>query len=213
MYSKKLTIDNEQWKMKKEKILHSQFSIVNSENGQTLIELIVVVSVSVIVVGALVFATIASLRNAQFSKNQAQATKLAQEGLEIVRSSRDQNSEIVGACGFGYTYFNWNGDTSDPICSGVSCYSIWNCQIFNTCTQHLYFQLEPGALLVNSCGSSVPVNNYTDVYGDGKFYRAIIISDDSNYRSQKIVTAVVQWTDFSGTHQSKLTTVLGNLTQ
>jgi DNA-binding NarL/FixJ family response regulator len=42
--------------------------------------------VAIIVVGALTFATIASLRNAQFSQNQAQATKLAQEGLEKVKS-------------------------------------------------------------------------------------------------------------------------------
>ena len=54
------------------------------------------IAVSVIVVGALVFAIIASLRNAQFSKNQSQATKLAQEGIEKVRSARDRGETIGG---------------------------------------------------------------------------------------------------------------------
>lgn len=67
-----------------------------SEKGQTLIELIVVIAVIIVVVAALTFATIASLRNANFSQNQAQATKLAQEGLEKVRILRDRDTTGAG---------------------------------------------------------------------------------------------------------------------
>ena len=78
-------------------MLNDKSSVVSrqsSEAGQSLIELIVVTAVAVIVVGALTFATIASLRNAAFAKNQSQATKLAQDGLERMRSLRDRDSDI-----------------------------------------------------------------------------------------------------------------------
>ena len=87
---------------------------MSNEKGQTLIELIVVVAVSVIVTGALVFAIIASLRNASFSKNQSQATKLAQEGIERVRIGRDKNRPITNLP----PVVSWNG-------TGAS-NSIWN---------------------------------------------------------------------------------------
>ncbi len=62
-----------------------------NSKGQSLIELIIVITVGLIIIGALVFATISSLRNAQFASDQIQATKLAQEGLEKIRTLRDRN--------------------------------------------------------------------------------------------------------------------------
>ncbi len=210
MYSKKLKIDNEQWEMKREKIFHSPFSIVNSENGQTLIELIVVVSVSVIVVGALVFATIASLRNAQFSKNQAQATKLAQEGLEKVRSARDRYGSITGF-GDSITY-SWNSSPALPIVS------IWNYRL-PPCTSpsNNYFEIidvpnTPSQLNYIQCSSTFPSISENPL-GDGKLRRDIILSDTSMPGTEMSVTAIVKWTDFSGDHQSQLQTVLGKITQ
>lgn len=62
-----------------------------SENGNSLLEVLVAATVGVLVVTALTFATIFSIRNARFAQNSAQATKLAQEGLEKVRTQRDRN--------------------------------------------------------------------------------------------------------------------------
>ncbi|KKQ78266.1 MAG: hypothetical protein US99_C0027G0005 [Candidatus Daviesbacteria bacterium GW2011_GWF2_38_6] len=65
-----------------------------TNKGQTLIEVIVVAMVGILVVTALTFAVIFSLRNASFAKNQSQATKLAQEGIERVRGLRDRNGAV-----------------------------------------------------------------------------------------------------------------------
>lgn len=163
------------------------------QNGQTLVELVVVIAVSVIVVGALTFATIASIRNASFAKNSAQATKLAQEGLEKVRTGRDRDAIIS----FGTSNTTWKlnsfWSTISTLCGVTPC----------------YFQLVNGVDL-NLVGNG---SNFNFEFAEqlGLFRRAIILSDDSNFAVEKIVTAIVRWSDFSGSHESKLTTILRKL--
>ncbi len=190
-------------------------SKVHNQQGQTLIELVVVTAVSVIVVGALTFATVSSLRNAQFAKNQSQATQLAQEAIEEVRSGRDQNRAVIIPIS-NPTVSSWNGDSNGA--------PIWSYQINGSCGNftltpptYCYFKLTDNqgslqyigtsATLSLSLSEAIPPTNPV-------FHRAIYLSDDATtYSSQKTVTAVVQWTDFSGTHQSTLSTILGNTNQ
>jgi Tfp pilus assembly protein PilV len=61
------------------------------QHGQTLVEAVVVVGVVVLLVTGLVAGTTASLRAVQSGRTKTQAVTLAQEGMEIVRSTRDQN--------------------------------------------------------------------------------------------------------------------------
>lgn len=186
--------------------------MLSDENGQTLLELIVVIGVAVIVIGALVFATISSLRNAQFAKNQSQATKLAQEGIERARLGRDRN-QAIGGLG---NVTSWNGGPSG---NGA----IWNYQINGNCGStalnpptYCYFNVtDQGVLNYLTASSSLPsaAEAIPPAPATAVFHRAIILSDDSSYQIQKTVTSLVQWTDFSGTHQSRLTTILGNASQ
>jgi len=164
--------------------------------GQTLMELTVVVAVTVVVISALTFATIASLRNSQFAKNQAQATKLAQEALEKVRSGRDRNLQI---------------NNLDPSVSDWN--TIWGYQINGNCGDvtgvppvYCYFNASAsGALNHLTPSPSIP----QAAEPIPPFKRAVILSDDSaSYDKQKKVTVEVEWVDFSGKHQSKLTTIL-----
>lgn len=187
------------------------FSEKTKDQGQSLMEVVVAVAAAILVVSALVFATIFSLRNANFAKNQAQATKLAQEGIERVRAGRDRNRQIThsGALG-GVT--SWNGGIDG---SGA----IWGYQINGNCGNtttipptYCYFNVSSVQAL-NYIGVSpsfpsqaepIPVPPATP-----SFYRAIILSDDSStYNSQKTVTAIVRWSDFSGAHESRLMTIL-----
>src|SRR3990167_8541004 len=64
------------------------------QKGQSILEIIITLSILALVLGGLVIVIVNSLKNSQFSKNQAQATKLAEEGLDAVRSmkSNDQCS-------------------------------------------------------------------------------------------------------------------------
>ena len=168
-----------------------------SEKGQSLIELVVVIAVIVIVVGALVFSTIASLRNAQLAKNQSQATKLAQEGIEKVRSMRDRGDLIGGA-------FQIN---SQPIDSWLDS-DLWTQHIYGNCIPNCYFKFNVSSFTYLAAASSIP-SSAEEPLSDGKFKRAIILSDDSvTYQSQKTVTVIVTWIDFSGSHESRLTTFL-----
>ena len=171
-----------------------------NEKGQTLLELIVVVAVSVIVVGALVFATIASLRNASFSKNQSLATKLAQEGIEKVRSARDRGDPIGGNFTIsGVTITSWQ----DP--------NLWTQQISPNCLPNCYFKFGSSGFQHLTAASDIP-STAEDPLGDGKFKRVIVLADDSTtYQQQKKITSIVRWTDFSGPHESRLTTILRKL--
>lgn len=185
---------------------------VHSEKGQSLMELVVVIAVIVIVIGALVFATIASLRNSTFAKNQAQATKLAQEGIETVRTGRDRNSPIINISGVD----SWSGP--EPF---------WTYHISGVCDRpdlqppgNCYFNIDSTGQLTN-IGIASPVFPQL-AEGIPKvnpvFQRAILLSDDldhnkkfddDDYTNQKEVTAIVSWTDFSGSHESKIITILG----
>ncbi len=166
-----------------------------SEKGQTLMELVVVVGVSAIVVGALVFATIASLRNAQFSKNQAQATKLAQEGIERVRAGRDRNKAISNfTTGSGNAVANWQDD-----------------DLWVNLDKNYYFNVAADGVLTYLVPQPAQTGIAASGESIGSFYRIVILSDDAAFSVQKTVTVQVSWTDFSGPHQSKLTTILRKL--
>lgn len=185
-------------------VLKAQF-----QAGQSLIEVIVAAAVGILVVTALTFAVIFSLRNAYFAKTSSQATKLAQEGIERVRTGRDRNECINNLAA---DVHSWNGNSSNTSCVGPG--SIWTYSINTTCTNPLnpncYFNVtNVGVLdyLINE--SSVP--DLAEPI-EPNFKRVVILSDDAgSYTTQKKVTVIVQWTDFAGPHQSTLTTILRKL--
>lgn len=163
-----------------------------SEKGQTLLELLAVISVMVIVVTALVFATISSLRNSQFAQNQNQATKLSQEGLEKLRSLRDRN--LPGSVDYTKADSTHTSSFSD----------LW--PITFTCPTSCYFFLNSG----NTTLTGGTATNFETV--STIFKRQFQIEDVPGLgATQKKVTSTVQWTDYSGTHQSVLTTILRKL--
>lgn len=173
--------------------------------GQTLIEVVVVSTVGILVVTALTFAVIFSLRNASFAKNQSQATKLAQEGIERVRAGRDRNSNINGINNINNLSLvdSWSGDKP-----------IWNYQIMNNCgdntNTYCYFNVSSSGSLQYIGAAAVAPALAEPVAPN--FKRAVILSDTpAIYQVEKKVTVVVQWTDFAGTHESRLTTILRKL--
>ena len=61
------------------------------ERGFTLIELMVALAVGVLVVSALTVAIVSALQNVEFGKDQNLATAHAQQTMETIRRTRDQN--------------------------------------------------------------------------------------------------------------------------
>lgn len=74
------------------------------EDGQSLIEIVVAVAVLAVVVIALIGTTSKSNNNSIFAKNQASATKYAQERIENIRNKRftqdDFFTAVNSSCGF-----------------------------------------------------------------------------------------------------------------
>lgn len=192
------------------------------EAGQSLVEVVIASMVGILVVSALTFATIFSLRNANFAKTSAQATKLAQEGLELVRTGRDKGGSINNSsmpnC---LNVCSWNGNPAVACNSYPLDEGMWNCQITgsglcnNTDGGQCYFNVDSAGALTN-IGSDWIQPEFPslaqDPVGDGKFKRVVILSDDpSSYKTQKTVTAIVRWSDAAGKHDSKLMTILRKL--
>lgn len=193
------------------------------QKGQTLLELLVVMTIVSVVIGGLVFAIIGSIRNASFAKNQAEATKFAQEAIERVRSGRDRDDPITGNFVLrGSTITGWQ----DP--------NLWSNRIDQNCGDsnakpplYCYFKLTyndtsvgigssyPGALTYLTASSDLPSTAET-ISSSTQFTRAVILSDSNDLCSpgihcftiEKDVTVVVRWTDFTGAHESRLSTIL-----
>lgn len=66
-----------------------------SKNGQSLVEVLVSLSIATLVLSAITVGVVYSLRNAQFSKNQNLASQYASEGMEIIRQIRDDKSTLA----------------------------------------------------------------------------------------------------------------------
>lgn len=153
--------------------------------GQTLVELIVVVAAGAVIIVALTFAVIFSLRNAQFAKNQSQATKLAQEGIELVRSVRNRDGSVI---------FTYSSGTT------VRFSDLWNVQMSLSCAI-CYFRLNT----TNNSLNQVTAADFEDLGNNLK--RQVQIKDDSNFAKEKTITVIVGWSDFSQDHYSQLSTV------
>ena len=184
---------------------------MHNESGQTLVELIVVIAVGIIIAVSLTFAAVSTIRNNQFAKSSIQATKLAQEALEQVKIGRDRNACILPINTLG-SVNSWNGNSTDGRCPGSG--KIWDYQLNSdcppTCFNSWFFTVDSdGVINVKGNGSGIPptiqpVNGFTT---------AIMLTDTtSSVGNEKTATAIVKWSDFSGTHQSTLKTILRNQT-
>lgn len=157
-----------------------------NSKGQTIIEMIVVITVGILVVGALTFATFFALRNVKFSQNQNQATKLAQEGLEKVKSIRDRDQP-------GSVYYVT--DSSSPAKTKFS--ELWDINFI--CEANCYFYFNSSTL---TGGTSASFENVAS------FKRQFKIEDGTPANQEKKVTVTVAWSDATGDHESQLTTIL-----
>ena len=63
---------------------------MNNNSGQSLVEVLLATTMTVLLLGALVIATTRSIRNSRFAQDQTRATHLAQEKVEYLRNMRDE---------------------------------------------------------------------------------------------------------------------------
>ena len=159
--------------------------------GQSLLEMVIALGIILAVISTLAIVTLNSMQNSQFSKNQVQATKLAQDGIDKVRSIKSRNYTVCGLTPTG----KWN-----DFFTTKSCPTSADCRYIIRTT--------------SACGGTDPVSlnasgTAEQVTLDGvNFQRTVTIVDFEGVLNRKEVTVAVAWTDISGTHNSKLVTVL-----
>lgn len=165
--------------------------IKSKERGQSLIEVVVALSVAAIIITSLLIVVINSLRNAQFASNQVRSTKLASQAIEQIRSIRDRD---------GLTIFRTSSGTTSQFSD------LWGIQMSQACSPNpCTFRVTPNFTLEQTNQASE-----TDSLGDG-LSREVIISDTaSSYQTEKTVTVKVRWTDSAGPHESHLQTVISS---
>jgi Tfp pilus assembly protein PilV len=161
---------------------------LKNQQGQSLIEVVIALSIAIVVAVAFTNVTITSVRNAQFAKNQNLATKYAQQTIEYIRAIRDQD-RIVG-------YPN-SGDTWS---------ALWNTTIGTT---GQCFNLQKATIQLARATSCASDDTIADKDGTNTiFLREIKISDDGTIREKKNIDVTVYWTDSKGTHNAVVSTYL-----
>lgn len=173
--------------------------------GQTLLEVVVTVGVALVIIGSLITLMNSINRRSNIARQANQASKLAQEGMEIVRNIRDinapgavQSDELSGPdgacvlpfyCSFGDIYYEIAGNGTDTV-------FLQNC----------------------GAGGSWCLVGTTEPLLLDIFTRSVIISDDPDPTSEficssadldstqtKRITVRVEWESPSG-HQTRTAT-------
>jgi type II secretory pathway pseudopilin PulG len=81
----------------------------NKQKGQTLLEAVVTLAVALVIIGSVVTLVNSSNRRSNISRQATQASKLAQQGMEIVRNIRDVNHHDAVQVGESSAGFCTNG--------------------------------------------------------------------------------------------------------
>lgn len=157
-----------------------------SQKGQSILEIIITLSILGLILGSLVIVIVNSLKNSQFSKNQSQATKLAEEGLDSVRTMKSK--ELCTLTYLGTQYYWVNKPSAQLVWGNSTILGTYN---IDTTGCNLTFSSTPQSIL------------------PGKFFqRQIILSTDGAASNRLKITSKVTWNDISGLHESKLFTIL-----
>jgi type II secretory pathway pseudopilin PulG len=101
-------------------MIKKQQRLFNFQSGQTLLEMLLAFSVSMLSLSAVALGVITSLNNAQYTKNQNLANSYAREVLDVARQKRDS----------GWDEFTlYNGTYCVPENNKFELYDNYNCSI------------------------------------------------------------------------------------
>lgn len=85
-----------------------------ARKGQSLVEAVVAIGISLVVITGLVVLAVGAVRTATLSKNRSLAVQYAQEGMEALRSIRDRNYNALPSPGGPYRVV-WTGSEWDTL--------------------------------------------------------------------------------------------------
>lgn len=134
---------------------------VSSMRGQTLLESVIALGAIILVLSATSVAVITSLNNSSFLKQQNQANKYAQQGIEYVRDRISTDSFT------NYTILSQGGVTKATQClsdlSLTTPLSDGECTSANLPTSQPFFKRQVTFTSVTNCGGSSSFSNGLEV--------------------------------------------------
>lgn len=194
-----------------------------SQKGQSLVEVLVAMTVTALVVTALVIIILNSLKNSQFSKNQAVATKYAQEAVADIEAIKATDGNITfQTLGTPQNFSSvWAKYFSDPNSPSTSPCQSRTSDSPPKCGFEISYSSGGGTTEVSLTETTSGDFSAGENLGNG-FSRKILIWDDdspeincfpgsspcNNYNIEKNIEVDVEWIDSSGTHRSNIQTVV-----
>ena len=160
------------------------------QSGMSIIEIIAAVTFSIVTLGALITLGIVTSRSSDAARKRSQAVEFAKQGIEAVRSIRDNVSE------FQAQEFAVCGESCSPACSK------WNWVLNSVCpwsngTSNTTFFLGSSSdkwnlQYVNDFGDDMNVSY--QIPADNNFYRKVIVSEGpSADGSDKEIEVRISW--------------------
>lgn len=153
---------------------------IPSQHGFTLVETLVAIAILLLSISGPLYSVNKALTASYIARDQLIASSLAQEGMEYIRTTRDNN--------YLYNYAN-------PGSPRNWLYGLDNCRTTNTCT------VDPtGNTPITLCGGTCPVlyNSATGLYTQTstsntptRFTRSVTVRDVS--ANEVRVTVTVSW--------------------
>jgi hypothetical protein len=182
-----------------------QIPVKTWQDGQSLLEMVVLIGLALVIVTGLTIVTVNGLKNSQFSQNQAQATRLTQEAIDCVRTAKDKNLPVcvdgtwnTVSCDGGTAYYWYDRETASYVNQIWGDNAVRNYKILtNVSSSCVGLQSVASGEKDTSLGPS-----FSSTFTRTIRMQHIPVSSD------KRVTVNVSWSDISGMHQSNLATIL-----
>ena len=181
--------------------------LLDKESGQTLIEMLIAIAVGTLIVASILGLATRASRNANSARTAGQASKLAQQGMEIVRNIRsvDEPGYILNPPLFCLTCDQWSDLYGVDFPLGSTTFVLVKPGPPGACGPLSW------CLSDNSPGPETIVND------NQNFSRIVNIRDDGTdctsnltYAESKEVTVRVSWTDPAGPHEINVVSCINN---
>ena len=180
--------------------------VFKNYKGQTLIEMIIAIAIGTLVISSILALATRSNRNSNLARASSQASKLAEEGLEIIKNIKFQGIEVIFPNPAPITVVNWVGFYITQDLIGDQFYHLHEPNAGPDCssTESWCFHI----------GTAVPET----IDLDGQiFERVVIINDDLGNGCNDVIidpheikqfSVVVTWTDPVGEHEQRVVTCI-----